>query len=204
MEILSCGIDWYKGYGNLPTLKVTVDRIPPADAFRYRVVPYVNGTRVWGEKEGLVRLFAHVPGNERGYGGCVFTVTDIDDGVERKFKGPWSSNAADMNQVFPPVSEVIVYERDGEFPNLGCGYHMVAAGWIDLCRSTGASVAVIRQYGGERGKAQLAMPEEEEVIREVMAHPEVSLGRYLDFVPLWPGTHDLEYSQQMKNKQEAD
>jgi hypothetical protein len=65
-------------------------------------------TLYWGQTNGFVSFYAHIPDDESGYGGRVVDLTMMDGSV-RKVKGPWSSRPDIMNEEgFPPCVDCIV------------------------------------------------------------------------------------------------
>lgn len=200
MKVVGAEIDWMKGWGSTPNLKVTVDKVAESHLIHYRMRHTIGGTAYWAEipDSPFVAFFHHSPGNQAGYGGRIFAGFTVD-GEPFSVKGPWSSNALEMNGMFPAVHSVSIYERDGKYPDMG--YHGFAIRWkeaIDLLAKLDAGVAVVLGYGsGRDGENEVAVPKANELLGEAYLNPEAVIGRY-DIVPTLKG-RTLTQSQEEKN-----
>lgn len=112
MKVLDAKIDWYLGWGNEPRLGILVDRVPKV---KYTRIKTKGGNWIYfGEKEGYVEFFYHVPKDETGFGGRTFSVTMKNNKIVF-VKGPWSSGSYAMNQYseFPSSAECSITENPG-------------------------------------------------------------------------------------------
>lgn len=146
VKILSAKIDWMSQFANLPVLKVYVDILHNKADFRYKHIEIGNGCSYWAQLDQEVNFFHHNYGNNRGYGGAVFNFT-LENGEKRSVKGPWSSNSMWMNANFPPCHEVIYYQKDSKYPELGYAGYLTALEFFTLVEECGAEIAVINNYG---------------------------------------------------------
>lgn len=195
MIIKSAKIEWMKGYGNLPELKVTVDQMPKMKDMKFKRLGEPRGYSYWAQDGDFVTFFFHAPGNQTGYGGSTFSGV-LEDGSEFSVKGPWSSNAMDMNGEFPPSHNVAYYETDGKFPDLGFAAHITMAKAIELIDECGADWTFIKQYGGRRNEMEVTDEELIDNLTKKVAKGEV-IGHYDIAIRLKGMT--LEESQEAKN-----
>ena len=186
MKILDRKIDWAEDWDNLPTLQVTVDKLPKYEDYRFK---HVDG-RYWAEQHGVVSFFHHVPSNQEGYGGRVFSGL-LENGEPFSCRGPWSSNSMAMNALFPASVEATLYEAEGQFPKLGYGSHLLADLWCEQVKKAGGDFVLISSYGRDD---QLDESQASLVLGTV-AHDQ-PIGRY-SFAIVWPGM-TLPQSQAFK------
>lgn len=143
MKILDRSINWYDEYDNLPTLHIVVDKLPDRESRRYKTHKQGRSTSYWSELDGVVDFFTHVPGQEQGYGGRVFSGI-LEDGTPFSCKGPWSDNSAHMNGIFPKCVEVSVTETQGKYGTLRYASNLLLPLWVENVRLAGAEVCAIR------------------------------------------------------------
>jgi hypothetical protein len=88
-------------------IKITVEGEP---SFVYRKITFAEGNTAYLGVDGpFARFFVHVHHNETGFGGDTFRLR-MEDGTESFIKGPWSSAASTMNELFEledPLVEVL-------------------------------------------------------------------------------------------------
>jgi hypothetical protein len=115
MKILKAEVDWMKGWGNHPRLKVLVDRMPDHETLTYEK----RGCLYFAEKEGYVSFYAYdKPGD--GYGGSIFPIT-LNTGEKVDLIGPWSSRPGVMNSHgFTPCVDVSITDEPKMFEGKGC------------------------------------------------------------------------------------
>jgi len=112
MKVLKGYVNWMEGRENRPNMYLLVDKIPALDAMRFRLHDKggtINGGLYFAENDGYCRFFSHYSntpdGNGGGFGGRSFDLTMID-GTPKTLRGPWSSNAGEMNERgFGPCTE---------------------------------------------------------------------------------------------------
>lgn len=91
MKIINGCVDWMEGWGNRPTIRIAVDKMPDRGGFRYER----RKSLYYAELDGLVSFFSCSRPGE-GFEGRRFTLT-MKDGSEQTLIGPWSSRAGAMN-----------------------------------------------------------------------------------------------------------
>lgn len=196
MIIKKAEINWMKGFGNLPELKITVDRMPRIDSIAFKTYENNGNTTYWASEGDFVTFFTHVPSNESGYGGSPFT-GKLEDGTIFKVKGPWSDNAMNVNAWFPPSTNVTYYQEEADFPEMGYAAHLRMEKAIELIQEAGGSYTFIKQYGGRRGEMEVLDLEKIIELSEKSIRNEI-LGHY-DIAIRFKGM-SLEVSQEEKNK----
>lgn len=119
MKLIEARVDWRKGFDNLPQLVLVVDRMPGLSTMRYEKA---NGIYYAENEDGYVFFLAYKsPG--KGFCGRRFELT-MKDGRKEVLEGPWSSRAgAAMLAGFGPCLDVVYYEVEGEYKNLGYSGH---------------------------------------------------------------------------------
>ena len=103
MRILDARVDWREDVANDPRLEVLVDEIPDRSELRFE-----HEDDLWvAIEDGYVEFFAWSGnGNDGGYSGRCFEITDVE-GKSVTLRGPWSSRAGCVNQrSFGPVVDV--------------------------------------------------------------------------------------------------
>jgi len=196
MIIKKAEINWMKGYGNLPELKVTIDKMPKLGEVLFKRHRENRSTTYWTSENDFVTFFTHVPSNESGFGGATFTGT-LEDGTPFKVKGPWSDNAMNVNALFPPSHNVVYYQEEADFPEMGFAAHIKMFRAIELIRECGADYEIIKQYGGRRN--EMAVTDDgliAELIQKIYRNEPI--GNY-DIAIKLKGM-SLEQSQEEKNK----
>lgn len=200
MKVVKAEIDWMRGWGNSPDLKVWVDRIAKwEDRVYHRKVFPGGDASYWCNVPDtpFVTFFHHNPRNERGYGGSVFA-GKLVDGTEFSVRGPWSSNSMDMNQYFPMTTGVTLYETEGDYPGLGYGgWAMKSEEFGRLVRTAGGELALIKGYGGRDNEVDINDPAARDVWNK-LAVGALPVGRY-DWAIKLPGM-TLAESQEKKNE----
>lgn len=94
-EVKTWGATWQPHH-----LNILVDKIPEWNSLVYDVLRHDDGSASYFHNEsGYVSFFHHNPRDERGFGGREWTVK-LRDGSTDTVKGPWSSNAAQMERLF--------------------------------------------------------------------------------------------------------
>jgi len=108
MKVLDAKVNWMQGWGNDPTLKVLVDKLPSHDELVYEQ----KGTLYYTHKDGYVSFF-HYSKPDDGYGGSKFELK-MKDGSIKTLVGPWSSREGVMNAAgfIPSVNCAITDEED--------------------------------------------------------------------------------------------
>ena len=197
MRIISAKIDWMKGYGNLPELKVTVDLMPRRENLAFKTRGNGDGsTTYWATEGDFVTFFTHVPGDQTGFGGHTFKV-NLEDGSTVDVKGPWSDNAMNVNAYFPPSHNCAYYETEGRYPDLGFAAHISMTKAIELITGLDADYSFIKQYGGRNN--EMCVTDTvliESLAEKIMLHQPI--GHYDIAIRLKRMT--LEESQEAKNK----
>lgn len=196
MIIKKAEINWMKGFGNFPELKVTVDRMPRMDSLMFKTYINERATTYWASEDDFVTFFTHVPSNESGYGGHMFT-GKLEDGSIFKVKGPWSDNAMNVNAFFPSSTSVTYYQEEDDFPEMGFAAHIRMEKAIELIQQCGGNHTFIKQYGGPRGEQEVMDPIKLVELSEKCLKNEI-IGNY-DIAIRMNGM-SLEESQKAKNE----
>jgi hypothetical protein len=124
MKLIVSYIDWFQEWDNAPRLCAVVDSFP-REGFVYEE----RGGIYWAQVDELVSFFFYEkPGD--GFGGSRYELT-MKDGSTKILIGPWSSSTDAANaQGFPPSVDVVIYEANGRFPDLGYACHIT----VDFAR----------------------------------------------------------------------
>lgn len=94
---LRAEVNWMLNWANCPEVEVYWDKFPDYEALRYEER---NGMYRAESADGDVSFYYwRGPHNENGFGGRTFDITMVN-GTVRQLKGPWSSNADKINQIF--------------------------------------------------------------------------------------------------------
>lgn len=123
MKLIKGRINWWHGYGNLPTLELMVDNIPAREEMLFER----RGDCFFSEKHGYVEYYywQESLGQQEGFGGYHFNI-HLKDGGYMVLKGPWASRSQVMNQVgFPTSVDVVLKSEDGK--SYG---HAVTLDWL--------------------------------------------------------------------------
>ena len=192
MKIESVKVNWWDGYGNLPQVEVTVDKIPEHDKLRYQRVNALGAALFFAhDPSGYVSYFAGTS-DHHGYGGNTFKVTMLD-GSKDEWTGPWSSNSLTMNRYFPASCECTLIETV-EGPYGGCRYagHLLLS---ELFKHKFDGVPTfVKLYSSDKELTSEAAASLVQLLRE---NPLAIIGEYsLTFKK--PGTKSLKESQEQK------
>jgi hypothetical protein len=192
MKIQSMKVAWHDGWSNLPSVEVTVDKIPEMSDMRYTRVDKFGAALFYAwHPSGYVSYFAGTS-DHSGYGGSVFNVTLLD-GTKDSWKGPWSSNSMSMNQVFPASCECVIIETvEGTYGPCRYAAHILLS--TVLAFELDGTPTFVTSYGsdGETDAATAAS-----LIEVLRTNPLAVIGDYaLTFKK--PGTKDLKESQVLK------
>lgn len=98
MRIIKSSINWYLGLRNNPILEIYTDSDIPE--FKYKVKNIEGGILYFAENDGFVSFFLETS-DERGFSGRIFTL-QMENGTEKKLKGPWSTRPGVVNNYFEP------------------------------------------------------------------------------------------------------
>lgn len=143
MNIKGAKINWCKGYGNFPTLEVTVDAIPTDDMLVYERAQFSKDAVFYFAQLGdYVHFLCHSLNNQRGFGGGKFRLT-LKSGETIEIKGPWSSNSIAMNDFGFPRSMEVTYNIEDKYKIHGA---MLESKALELIESAGASYTWIHEH----------------------------------------------------------
>lgn len=113
MNILKTKINLHLNWDIDPEVEIEVDRMQSLEDHNFRYEERRSCYRAEDENGFGSFYFWQSPNNNGGFGGRSFPIT-MQDGREILLKGPFSSNSACINQVFPdrkPLIEVCFTEK---------------------------------------------------------------------------------------------
>lgn len=101
MNIIYADIDWWVHTDNEPVLRVLVNS--REKDLIYKAYKVRDNTLYLAQDHGYCNFLYHMPRNERGYGGQVFTIKVYDPYADDVYTvnvpGPWSSNAEAVYEI---------------------------------------------------------------------------------------------------------
>lgn len=127
-EVNGIDVNWYRGYGNSPTIELILDQtndfpyfrgILGEDGVRYdmyeefgRLPPNSRKIYYSSHPTGFVKYFCHSGNpdvNEGGFGGAPYGV-QLPDGTSKVLRGPWSSRATIVDDAVSYQPELMVVD----------------------------------------------------------------------------------------------
>lgn len=152
------------------SVELLLERLPPIEEYRYKVVRDGNRTFYVGLVDGVAHFFVHDPRNQQGFGGRTYSGV-TEDGESFAVKGPWSSGPSEINAlgILPPLVEASGTDDRTTFER-GHTFYALSGVTLDLIKAAEKLLPGWRYEHRDHARHPASFGAAEEQVR-VIEHP---------------------------------